>query len=213
MTKLRLVRVTSLLVAVPISVAISASVPVTWRGGWLARRGSRPSAVVRVRRRCGLAHAAARRTAGAGMRDRGAVRRHLTGPAGRVDQVAEGYGSLAGVGVLVSVAQSVGGAVSDGGHDPMAGTRRSRPGHALVPVGRGERGVGELLQAGRQASGVRGGDAAAEDGDCRRTRRRGDPGAEQRGDRSWAPRAPPTGRPRPARYSAVYGQCLSPSGD
>src|SRR6516165_7526086 len=130
MTKLRLVRVTALLVAVPISVAISASVPVTWRGGWLARRGSRlarrgsrPSAVVRVRRRGGLAHAAARRTAGAGMRDRGAVRCHLVGPAGRVDQVAEGYGSLAGVGVLVGVAQSVGGAVPDGGHDPMAGTR------------------------------------------------------------------------------------------
>src|SRR5215472_17110769 len=133
MTKFRLVRATSLRVAVSVSAAISASVPVTisvpvaWRGGRLAWRGSRLLAVFRVRRRGGLAYPAAGRTGAgiAGMRDRGTVRRHLPGRARRVDQVAEGRGPLAGVGVLIGVAQSIGGAVPVRWHDLMAGALRT----------------------------------------------------------------------------------------
>jgi hypothetical protein len=51
------------------------------------------------------------RIGGAGMLDRSAARRHLAGPADRIDEVAEGHGPLAGVavflGVLVGVTQAV----------------------------------------------------------------------------------------------------------
>src|SRR5215467_5140407 len=110
MAKLRLVNATSLFLAVPVSVAISASVPVAAAVPVAIAAAAAAVAVASAvavsvarfgGRRSSLAHAAAGRAAGAGMRDRGAVRRHLAGPARRLDQVAEGHGPLAGVGVLV----------------------------------------------------------------------------------------------------------------